>query len=134
MPFQTNCPSCGKNMLMRESMFGKPKRCSHCDKLFRVGGGPVPTEAEFSAFEAEAAAAPSKTATATKAKPRQIVVTKEGGRRRDSVARRPARPNRSPSTAPPEEGRGAALAHFALYRDVDRGSGCRRLLHLEGGR
>jgi hypothetical protein len=44
-------------MLLPKNMYGKPKRCRHCDKIFRVGGGPVPTEAELAAFEAQAAKA-----------------------------------------------------------------------------
>src|SRR5260370_14470134 len=55
MPFRTNCPKCGKEMLLLKSMYGKPKRCSHCEMLFRVGGGPLPTEAELAAFEAQPA-------------------------------------------------------------------------------
>ena len=51
MPFRTNCPSCGKDMLLLESMFGKPKRCRHCEKIFRVGGGTLPTEAELAVVE-----------------------------------------------------------------------------------
>jgi hypothetical protein len=59
MPFKTNCPKCGKEMLLLKSMYGKPKRCSHCDMLFRVGGGPLPTEAELAAFEAQQTNAPA---------------------------------------------------------------------------
>jgi hypothetical protein len=72
MPFRTNCPKCGKEMLLLKSMYGKPKRCQHCDMLFRVGGGPLPTESELAAFEAQQAAAPAP-------KPKPAVVRSGAG-------------------------------------------------------
>jgi hypothetical protein len=54
-------------MLMRESMYGKPKRCQHCDKIFRVGGGPIPSEEELAAFEAGDTSSVTKTKAPAKA-------------------------------------------------------------------
>ncbi len=104
MPFKTNCPGCGKDMVMRESMFGKPKRCTHCSKLFRVGGGPVPTEAELAAYEAETEGTTTAQPARAKAAPVRIVVEEPIADVIPLAPDRPARRYAEPPRRPPKRG------------------------------